>query len=251
MEFAEYPKALRGPDGGIAIVQDAAGEAALKEADYRDTGPSSAAAFAKAQARRPEPALAYQEWPKFVNGEIVNDPAEPPVAPVGEFPKFVAGRLIESREDELALLDEGAPPPGRSGERAELMRLAGELGCKPRVTWGTTRLREAVSEAQKRRFLYPMALRNTEGEVKIVRDAAEEKAAVEQGYEAAAQYDPAAVAKAKEQPAGAYQEWPKFIDGKIVDDPAAPPPYPKFVNGRRVENKEDELAVLAFEGILF
>ena len=45
-------------------------------------------------------------------------------------------------------------------------------------------------------------------------------------------------------------EWPKFVNGKIVHDPEAPPAvpdveFPKFVAGRVVETWEDEVALLA------
>jgi len=64
---------------------------------------------------------------------------------MGEYPKFVLGQVAESREDELELCDEATmPTAGRSGERAELLKLAADLGLKPNAAWGVKRLRDAV-----------------------------------------------------------------------------------------------------------
>ena len=255
MKFHEYPKALRGPNGEIEIAPNATKEKALRAAGYEMPGQPSAEDFARAQNHidRDRPVA---EWPKYINGKIVHDPEAPPAVPEGEFPKYVAGRVVENREDEVALLAEGdapaMPPAGRAGERAKLMRIAAGLGLKPQVTWGVARLREAVTEAQERRTAYPMAMRGPDGGIVNARDEGEEAALLTQGYECPGTPNPAAFAKDREQPAESeYREWPKYINGKIVHDPNAGPEFPKWVNGRRIENKAQELAVLACEGFLF
>ena len=99
---------------------------------------------------------------------------------------------------------------------------------------------------------YPKALRGANGEIEIARNAAEEKALRAAGYEPPGQPSAEAFAKAqhhvdRDRPVA---EWPKFVNGKIVHDPEAPPAvpdgeFPKFVAGRVVETWEDEVALLA------
>jgi hypothetical protein len=87
-----------------------------------------------------------------------------------------------------------------------------------------------------------------------VADAAEEEHWRERGWAPAGKWDADAFEHAHTVPEVAYdpQEWPKWIDGQLVEDPDAVPAaererlahqYPKEVNGRRVENAAQEAAL--------
>lgn len=98
---------------------------------------------------------------------------------------------------------------------------------------------------------YPLALRNAEGDVKIVRDRLEEDAFGKRGYQRSGTSDPAAFLARQDHaaPPPAHQEWPKFINGKVVHDPDAPAPkpaglYPRWVNGKVVQSEEDDMDAL-------
>ena len=99
---------------------------------------------------------------------------------------------------------------------------------------------------------YPKALRGPNGEIEIAPNATKEKALRAAGYEMPGQPSAEDFARAqnhidRDRPVA---EWPKYINGKIVHDPEAPPAvpegeFPKYVAGRVVENREDEVALLA------
>ncbi len=67
-----------------------------------------------------------------------------------------------------------------------------------------------------------------------VRDAAEEKAWAAKGYHAAARSDPVAFDRAIAAPGKPGEEWPKWVDGVLTQDPEAPADlsreYPKWVH---------------------
>lgn len=98
---------------------------------------------------------------------------------------------------------------------------------------------------------YPLAVRNAAGEVKIVRNEREEQALIANGYERPGKANPAAYMKALAHVDDdvVSQEYPKFVNGKIVHDPNAPPPkpvgaYPRWINGKVIETEEDDIAAL-------
>ena len=97
---------------------------------------------------------------------------------------------------------------------------------------------------------YPKALRNDDGNIKIVQNMAEEQKLACLGYAEPGTANPAAFLKASDQPIEIeHREWPKYINGKVVHNPRAPPPkpagaYPRWVNGKVVETEEDDIEAL-------
>lgn len=99
---------------------------------------------------------------------------------------------------------------------------------------------------------YPKALTHPEtGDTRICKSEADEAPWRAKGYGEAGKADPEAFIRAQDQGTvePVYQEWPKWIDGKRVDDPSRPPPpnpneYPKMIDGRIVHNEDEEIELL-------
>ncbi len=147
--FEAYPMFLTHPDQEGVIARDAAHEKALAAKGFVRQGEANPSAFIRAQdvPGEPEP---HQEWPKMVDGKIMQDPEAPPPPKVGEYPKLVSGRLIKSEEDEIQMLmeaDEEAriPAAEREDERDRLMKAATEKGLRVDGRWGLHRLRTVVN----------------------------------------------------------------------------------------------------------
>ncbi len=150
------------------MVQNAEQEAYHASQGY-EPGQSSKAAFEKA----PLPSgYQQQEYPKIVNGLVVQDPnAPPPVDP--NYPKWVdlpdgSQKLVNNQAEERALVGEPPEPEMSVAERefldalneaqreqdtagteGDLLLLALSLGIKADKRWGDRRLREAIDEIEK------------------------------------------------------------------------------------------------------
>lgn len=148
MSFQAYPKALRHPEtGDVKIIKNAAEEGPWLDRGYVEPGKADPAAFLHAQDQgTAEPV--HEEWPKYVDGKVINDPSAPVPPPKGEYPKWINGRRVASEDEELDLLEEdeemAMPAFERAEERAKLMAEATELGLRVDGRWGIERLRATV-----------------------------------------------------------------------------------------------------------
>jgi hypothetical protein len=165
--FQLYPMALRNAEGEVKIVRNSAEEKDLLDQGYERPGTSNPAAFtAQAGGHTIQPRA---EWPKYIDGKVVQDPSLPPptpkgsyprwvngkivqdpsLKPPGEYPKWRDGQVVENEEEDIAALmdaDEEMRVPAfeRSQERDRLLSEAGKLGLHVDGRWGLTRLREVV-----------------------------------------------------------------------------------------------------------
>lgn len=149
--FEAYPMFLTHPDGGEEIARDATAEKALMARGFERPGTANPAAFIRAQDQPGEP-VPHEEWPKMVNGQVMQDPDAPPPPKVDEYPKLVGGKLIRSEDDEIAMLMEAAeeariPVAERADERESLMKAATEKGLRVDGRWSLARLRSVVGGA--------------------------------------------------------------------------------------------------------
>lgn len=94
---------------------------------------------------------------------------------------------------------------------------------------------------------YPMWMRHPSGESALVSTEGEEAAYVERGFAVPGKPDPEAVHTAHSapyQPNRRVSEWPKMVDGKLMQDPdlanRSAGEYPKWVGGKVVNNFEEE-----------
>ena len=98
---------------------------------------------------------------------------------------------------------------------------------------------------------YPMALRHPDGDVKIIAGPDQEKHWLERGYERPGQAAPSAFLQIQDniEPDAKPDEWPKFVNGKVMHDPDAPPPkpkgmYPLMRDGKIIATEEDDMDAL-------
>lgn len=148
--FQLYPMALRGPDGAVKIAKDAASEKALVALGFERPGEANPAAYLRAQDMPLD--VPFEEWPKMIDGKVVDERNMPAGKPKGAYPRWVNGKVIETEEDEIDMLleadeDMRVPAFERAEERATLMTRATELGLRVDGRWGLERLRQAVAAA--------------------------------------------------------------------------------------------------------
>lgn len=94
-----------------AIVNSPDEEEAWLVKGYEVPGTFDEAAYERAHAVPYVVGFEPGEWPKWVDGVLVDDPNRP-VSTVEEYPKWVGDRIVNSRAEELALLgDSFAPVP--------------------------------------------------------------------------------------------------------------------------------------------
>lgn len=124
--YQRYPLVMHHPGAMPAVLSDARNESGLRpaqsarfqpvtvnnedqEAQHRAQGylpinEPNEAAFVRVQAAPMPFGHSVEEWPKMVNGRLVEDPNNPrQVGPI-EYPKWVAGRIVQNRDEELELL---------------------------------------------------------------------------------------------------------------------------------------------------
>ncbi len=120
--YQEYPKMVRHPETGVdATARDATHEASLAEQGF--VGPASdAAAFERAQAAPFRPNFVAEEWPKWIDGKLVDPRPQP--ATFQEYPKALSPPdgadqiVVASAEEERAALDRWTAPARRAPKTA-------------------------------------------------------------------------------------------------------------------------------------
>ncbi len=146
-----------------------ADQEAYHAAQGYEPGESSKEAFERAP---PPLGLQQQEYPKIVNGLVVQDPSAPPPVDT-QYPKWVdlpdgSQKLVNNVAEERALIGEPPEPEWTEAERefldalneaqreqdtagteGDLLPLALSLGIKADKRWGDRRLREAIDEIEK------------------------------------------------------------------------------------------------------
>lgn len=174
--FSEYPKWVHHPDHA-AEIRDQAGtittaelfpprlvrgeeeELAAMDEGYGESGRSDPAAYQRQAAMPYDPNRpAASEYPKMVDGVLVQDPNKP-ASDFQEYPKWVGAVLVNSRAEEDALLAQAAgaetadaaPPPEKSAERQQLLVEAAELGVEANKHWSLDTLRQKVEAARAAR----------------------------------------------------------------------------------------------------
>ena len=167
MKFHEYPKALRGPNGEIEIAPNTTAEKALRAAGY-EIQRQPAKSFARAQNH------INHNFSPMTNGQNTSTAKSctirkrPPAAPPGSPPKYVAGQVMESPEDEVALLAKGDAPPSRRFGGRPRGRSYGEdagLGSNPQVTRGYDHSGGDAGPKRRNAQAYPMAMHGPDGGV--------------------------------------------------------------------------------------
>lgn len=98
-------------------VHNADQEAQHRAQGYKPINEPAEDEFVRVQAAAVPFGHAAAEWPKMVDGRLVEDPDNPrQVGPV-EYPKWVNGRIVQNRDEEMELL--GQSEPASEGTEAE------------------------------------------------------------------------------------------------------------------------------------
>lgn len=150
--FEEYPLCMVHGESGVArVVSTEAEERTLKAKGFIRPGEANPSAFLRAQDHGVEKAQP-QEWPRYnaVTGKSENDPHAPIPIPPGTYPKFLNGKVIQTEDEEIALMleaDEEARIPAavRANEKAELVKKATDRGIRVDARWGIERLRAVAN----------------------------------------------------------------------------------------------------------
>ena len=117
------------------IVHDADQEDQYKAKGYNIAGRSDAVAYERS-IRAPEPeAFEYNEWPKWVDGDLVEGPEHAEAVKAAklnrEYPKWVDGQLVANPEEEAALPSVIARKAAEAAaEEAEELALLEKLATK-------------------------------------------------------------------------------------------------------------------------
>jgi hypothetical protein len=111
--YADYPKWMTHPERGDRTATDAADEQAAIAAGYAAKGTPDASAFESARASPYDPGRVTQEYPRYENGVLVQDPDAAKGGPV-EYPKWCKapdGRdvCVKSRAEEEKLTGPRSP----------------------------------------------------------------------------------------------------------------------------------------------
>lgn len=117
--FEDHPKMLHHPDTGAdAVARDAKQEAMLVAQGF--VAPhSDPTAFERAQAAPFRPDFVVEEWPKWVDGKLVDQRPQP--AAFQAYPKALTPPgggpqvFVASAEDERVMLDRWATPSKKKG----------------------------------------------------------------------------------------------------------------------------------------
>lgn len=151
MSYQTYPLMLRHPEGKERIVTTPDEERRWQAHGYERPGRPDPEAFISAKDL-PEGQPEHQEYPKWVDGKIVQDPQAPKGPPPGAYPKMVGDRIFQTEDEEIAALLEAdeehrVPAHERAAERDALLSKAKQAGMRVDARWGLERLRAFVNGA--------------------------------------------------------------------------------------------------------
>jgi hypothetical protein len=154
-DFQTYPMFMTHIDDPLKtrIVRTPAEEERAADEGFVRPGQQNPAAYLRAEDHIDADAEP-EEWPKFLNGKIVQDPNAPPPSRSHMYPLMRDGKIIQTEEDDIALLMEAdedmrVPAAERADERDDLIRRATELGLRFDGRWGLARLREVVKASER------------------------------------------------------------------------------------------------------
>lgn len=143
--YADYPVWMKAPEGQEdAMAKTDAEEKSLIERGFKRAGAGDAEAVQRAHAAPYDPAFVSHEWPKMVDGKLIEDPSQ--MDDHQFYPMWVGGSMVNSEAEERAardgkilragqLIDEAGPKIGEKPletdpRRAALLTLAGLKGIE-------------------------------------------------------------------------------------------------------------------------